>query len=87
MAVRNKKKSKKTDQDLAVPWLFYLFFGSIILIMPVFFLSQAMDHTLMPRMLFVSIVLLLCVLFLLINKTFQSFRFSIWREPKRAIQH
>ncbi len=81
MATRNRKKQKKADQKPATPWLFYLFFGSLVLIMPVFFLRQAMDQTLMPRLLFVSVVLLFCTPLLFSNKKLLSWQFSTWREP------
>lgn len=81
MAPRNRKKNKKTVQKPATPWLFYVFFGSLVLIMPVFHLSQAMDQTLMPRFLFVSIVLLLTTSLLFGNKKLLSWQFSTWREP------
>lgn len=81
MANRNRKKGKKTVQRPALPWLFYLFFGSLVLILPVFFLSQAMDQTLMPRLLFVSIALLISTPLLFSTKKLLSWQFSVWRAP------
>ncbi|GEM_PF-2993566 len=81
MATRNKKKNRKTNEKQAVPLLFYLYFVSLVLIMPVFFLSQAMDYTLMPRLLFVSVVLLGSTPLLFSKKRLTYWQFSTWREP------
>ena len=76
---RRKTEKARGKQDRAQ--LFFFFFGCLILILPVFYLPQAMDRTLMPRMLFLSIVLLLCTPLLFSKQKLLSWEFNTWRNP------
>lgn len=82
MASRVRKKEKKRGYEKTdLPWLFYLFFGAFILILPVFILPQAMDQTLIPRMLFTAIVLLLCAPMLFSKKRLVSWEYPSFHNP------
>ncbi len=73
----HKKEQQKT-QSPVTPY-FYIFTGFLILFIPLFHLNFAMDITLMPRALALSIFLLAFTLIILGRKHFHKFNFSAMR--------
>ncbi len=80
MTKRNKKSGKSRKKQ-GYAQLFFFFFGCLVLILPVFFLPQAMDRTLMPRMLFLSVVLLLSTPVLFSKQKLALWEFNTWKNP------
>ncbi len=78
--IRDRKKSKKVqkpDNNL----VFYLFTGFLIFFIPLFHYKPAMDITLMPRTLALSIFLLGFSLWFLHKRQFHRFDFRALRAP------
>lgn len=76
MKRRGRTKPKEKEKG---KFTFYFFFGALILFVPVFFLSSALDRTLMPRLLALSIVLGCSTLLIFNKKSFHRWDFGIWR--------
>jgi len=70
-----KGKAKPEPQ----PWMFFVFFGVAVLFLSVFYLPQAIDQTLAPRLLALSVLLLVSVVFIFRNEYLIRWEFSIWR--------
>jgi O-antigen ligase/Tfp pilus assembly protein PilF len=77
-----KKKNKSTGHRLdyqSVP--FYFIAGFLLVFMPVFYLSGAIDQVLMPRLLLLNSVLFSFLIYLIIRNQFGKIDFSILRKP------
>lgn len=77
-----KKKNKSTGHrldDQSVP--FYFIAGFLIVFMPVFYLSGAIDQVLMPRLLLLNSVLFSFLIYLIIRNQFGKINFSLLRKP------
>ncbi len=75
-----KTMHKKRLAAVAKPWLFMLFFGVLVLILPVFYLPQALDRTLAPRLLLLAVLLLVSMPFVFNKGRIAQWDFSIWRQ-------
>ncbi len=73
--VQRIKTAKSTQ-----PLVFYLFFGFLVLVFPVFYLPQALDRTLAPRLLALAVLLFFCVPLLFNKERIARWDFSIWRQ-------
>lgn len=74
---RTKKKNKPTKEQGKV--LFFFFFGYLILFVPVYHLTIALDQTLMPRLLMLSFLFMIMPYFILGKKYRNTWNFSLWR--------
>ncbi len=76
---KQKKHSKRMARLAPIAKHFYFFFGLLVLVMPVFYLNLALDRTLMPRLLALSLLLLVTNLLVFNKKTLVRWDFSIFR--------
>lgn len=76
---RQKKRHKKNVQAKPKAYLFYFFFGFIVLLLPVFQLTQSLDRTMIPRMLALSVLLLITTPLIFNKRILNTWDFSIWR--------
>ncbi len=79
--VQNRKpqKAKQAAPKREPAYMFYLFTGFLVLFIPLFHLNKAMDITLMPRTMALSIFLFAFTLILLAKKQFNRFHFTPMR--------
>ncbi len=80
LSAASKKQRAGTVVAKAKPWLFYFFFGYLVLFIPVFYLPQALDRVLAPRLLALALLLLLCVPLLFNKVRLLRWDFSVWRQ-------
>ncbi len=76
---RQKKRQKKNVQAKPKAYLFYFFFGFLVLLLPVFQLPQSLDRTMIPRMLAMSVLLLITTPLIFNTRILSRWDFSIWR--------
>ncbi len=79
-ATPTTKLHRRGTAASAAPWMFYFFFGFLVLFFPVFYLPQALDRTLAPRLLALSLLLLASLPLLFNQYRFARWDFSILRK-------
>ena len=79
MSKKNTNTASHLLDDQSIP--FYFLAGFLIVVMPVFYLSVAIDQVLMPRLLFLNIVLFSFLIYLIIRNQMNKIDFSILRKP------
>jgi len=79
MANKKNTAGKNSGSDQYIR--FYLLTGLLIMVLPVFYLNAAIDKELMPRLLFLDLVLLIISAIFLLRNQLKQIDFSIFRNP------
>ncbi len=79
-AAPTSKRHQRGRAARSFPWIFYWFFGFLVLFFPVFYLPHALDRTLAPRLLALSVLLLLSLPLLFNQHRLTRWDFSVLRK-------